>query len=313
MCDHMHKTLCTMVVFVWKNILVQNSGMESAGLFNFVRGPLFQARVTFICNSQTGEFCISENVWSIFFGCLLCGKKICGIFSLPEPAWASVLTQLNCASTTWWKGEGWRRKEEGDGEGWRDDTGMRIWASHIHSPGRPIMSFVTWLRQQCPSVPMHTLAASGSVSIYCTGTQIIIHISQMCCIHTWWAVLWPISVEATSGHCLTLCISSTVSTGLPAPALVAQDWGFGSSDCTVWKFFLFLFAKSFSCISGEGEEIPIAQRGCFLLKFNIYGLFSMSQPGEPGLGEVSTGTERWLPWVSVVSGIQTTAFVYQAG
>lgn len=146
--------------------------------------------------------------------------------------------------------------------------------------------------------------ASSALLSYGTGTQIIVLFHLMSCPLTYWceAVL-----EATSGCCLTPSISSTVSTDLPASALLAQHWGFGSSDCTV---FLFLFTRSFStCISSEGEEIPIALGGCFLLKFNTIS------PSRESLclDKVSEGTVRWPPWVSVVSGIWTTAFVYEAG
>lgn len=174
-----HKTACTTVVFVWKNILAQHSGMESVIFFNFVGGPPFQARVTFICNSQTGEFCISENVWSIFLVVFYVLKSVEFSAFLILPEHLMVLSVHSVTTVPALHDE----EEKAGGRGWRDDTGIVIWAPHIQSPADPAGSFVTWLQRQCPSEPM--LQHIQSVLSYSTAHK------GLCRLHTLWAVPWP--------------------------------------------------------------------------------------------------------------------------
>lgn len=224
-----HKTVCTTVVFVWKNIIAQHSGMESVSFFNFVGGPLFQARVTFICNSQTGEFCVSENVWSIFLVvfCVLKFVEFSAFLILPEH-----LMVLSVHPVTTVPALPDEEEKEG-GRGWRDDTGIVIWAPHIQSPADPAGSFMTWLQQQCPVSPC---CSTYSVLSYSTAHK------GLFWIHTYELSPDLLVWGCTSRHFLTPCISSTVSTGLPATALWAHAWGFGSSHCTVWKEFSSFFS-----------------------------------------------------------------------
>lgn len=128
------------------------------------------------------------------------------------------------------------RLEKEGGREWGSiwgNTGMKIWAPYILptlqcplwprcSSNAPVCSRILWLQH------------IQSVLSYTTATQIIVLPHLMSYPLTYW---YEAVLEATSGHCLTPCISSTVSTGLPASALLAQHWGFGSSDCTVWKEF----------------------------------------------------------------------------
>lgn len=212
---------------LWKNILTQHSGMESVSFFNFVRGPLLQTRVTFICNSQTGEFCISENVWCIFLVVFYVLKSVefSAFLNLPERLMVLSVDPATTVSVLC-------DEKDKAGEGRR--KGMGWWYRHENlgspRPADTAMSFVTWLQQQWPSVPMHTLAAAHtehSQLWYC-------HTNHCAISLTYW---YEAVLEAISGHWLTPCISSTVNIGLPASALLAQHWGFGSSDCTIWKEF----------------------------------------------------------------------------
>lgn len=138
------------------------------------------------------------------------------------------------------------------------------------------MSFVTLCSSSAPVYPCTLwLQHTGSVLRYGTGTQIIVlspHFMSCPLTYQYEAVL-----AATSGHCLIPCIRSIVSTGLSALALLAQDWSFGSSDSTVWKEFSSLFSPDHFLLVFLVEEIPIAGGGCFLLKFNTYGPFSISR------------------------------------
>lgn len=216
---------------LWKNILAQHSGTELVKFFNFIGGPLFQARITFICNSQKGEFCISENVWSIFLVVfyVLKSVKFSVFLSLPEHLRAlsgHLVTTVPVLHNKKEKVEEGRRKGMG---GWYRHENL---GCPHHSPADPKMSFLTWLQWQCPSVPMQTLAAA-----YRECPQPQYWHTNHCASSSPYEL--SSDLEATSGHCLTPCISSTVSTGLPASALLAQDWGFGSSDSTVWKLFSF--------------------------------------------------------------------------
>lgn len=76
------------------------------------------------------------------------------------------------------------------------------------------------------TLPLHLI---GSTLSHTTSTEIIVVSHHELSL----AYLYEVHVDVTSGLCLTCCISSTVSTGFLALALLAQGWGFGSSACTV--------------------------------------------------------------------------------
>lgn len=186
----MHKTVCAMVVFVWKNILAQHSGMESVRFFNFLRGAFFQARVTLNCNSQTGEFWISENVWSIFLIVLYVLKSVefAAFLNLPEHL---MVLSVHPATTV----PALLDEKSKFGEGRR--KGMGGWYSHENLgsthplTGRPCNVLCDLA---AAAVPQCTHAHSGCSTQGVSSATVQAH-KSLCYHLTLWAVPWPTSMR----------------------------------------------------------------------------------------------------------------------
>lgn len=90
-------------------------------VFNFLKGALFWARCFFICNRQVSLHFRK----CLYFGCLLCAK-ICGNFSLPEPAWASY--GIECSPSYSYAIAAGIARLERDKGGWQgDDKDTQTW------------------------------------------------------------------------------------------------------------------------------------------------------------------------------------------
>lgn len=113
-----HAHDCTVAALVWKKAffsLAQHREMESVRFSTSSEVPSFklESLSSVIVRQKSFAF---QKMFSLYFGCLLCAK-ICGNFSLPEPAWASYGFQCSPSysrATTMGQLD-WRGQDEGDG------------------------------------------------------------------------------------------------------------------------------------------------------------------------------------------------------
>lgn len=240
--SHAHD--CTVAALLWKKglfSLAQHREMESVRFSTSSEVPSFklESLSSVIVRQESFAF---QKMFSLYFGCLLCAK-ICGNFSLTEPAWASYGIQCSpsysCATTA--RDLGWRGQEE-------RDRGM-IWSSKPGLPASTCQQALQW----CWRYAAPERSCCSRSALVCPSAPVTSHREYPQPHH--WHRNHCVSCYKLSADLSIWCYLRSLPDRIASISIVSIGLGFWQQCLYSLEGVLFLlFMRLFStCISGEGE------------------------------------------------------------